>query len=366
MEGLYIGLMSGTSLDGIDAALVHISNGNCTLVRHHTSALPSELRQTLLDACEHQTLPFEHLCTIDNLLGHQFALAANKVIAAGEKVIAIGSHGQTIAHYPSVGNSLQIGNANLIAARTGITTVTDFRRADMTQGGQGAPLTPAFHAAFMAEKSHRCVLNIGGMANITLLDGHNIRAGFDVGPGNVLLDMWIKKNRGYDYDANGDWARTGSVHTPLLARLMAINYLHEPPPKSTGREFFNEKFLEKMLLGFKLSPADVQATLTEFTAACVAHALAASPMGDIVVCGGGAHNILLMERITNRSRRLTYSSEKIGVHPDYVEAMAFAWFAREALTQQPLNLSQATGAHHNVAAGAIYPAQNLRFNFHES
>ncbi|UTA48415.1 anhydro-N-acetylmuramic acid kinase [Simiduia sp. 21SJ11W-1] len=367
MDGLYIGLMSGTSLDGIDAVLVNINDQQCELVRHHYAPLHDQLRERLLRVLDEQHLSLPELCAIDAQLGLQFADAANQLITRKDRVIAIGSHGQTLAHYPTgpFANSLQIGDANRIARQTGITTVTDFRRADVAAGGQGAPLAPAFHAQLFATHGHRYVLNLGGMANLTHLEGERVMGGFDVGPGNVLMDGWIKQQRGYDYDAGGDWARTGRVDDALLAAFMATPFVQEPPPKSTGRELFNADFLARHLDGRNLAAADVQATLTEFTAACVSQALAGLPPGDLVVCGGGAHNQLLMERLTQRTKRATYSSEHLGVNPDYLEAMAFAWFARATLNQVPLRLAGATGASENTVAGAIYFAPNLRLTVNE-
>lgn len=368
MDGLYIGLMSGTSLDGVDAVLVKIDDKGCELVRHHHAPLHGQLRDQLVRVLAEQSVSLPELCAIDAQLGRQFADAANQLISRKDKVIAIGSHGQTLAHYPSGphANSLQIGDANRIARETGITTVTDFRRADIAAGGQGAPLAPAFHAQCFATRGHRYVLNIGGMANLTHLQDARVMSGYDVGPGNVLLDGWIKQSRGYDYDAGGDWARTGKVDQELLGALLATPYVQEAPPKSTGRELFNAQFLQGHLHGRDLAAADVQATLTEFTAACISLALADLPAGDLVVCGGGAQNQLLMERLTQRTKRATYSSEKLGVSPDYLEAMAFAWFARATLQQMPLRLAGATGARENTVAGAIYFAHNLRLTVNES
>lgn len=368
MDGLYIGLMSGTSLDAIDAALVEFSQGKCELVRHNSTQILPKLKREILTVCNENTVSLDSMCEIDSLLGQQFAQAAAQLIQPGDKVIAIGSHGQTIAHYPQgpQGNSLQIGDANRIVARTGITTVTDFRRADIAAGGQGAPLASAFHAAFMASDTDRYVVNIGGMSNLTHLKASKVIQGFDLGPGNVLMDTWIKKIRGYDYDACGDWARTGKVDEALLNTLLKLPYIHEAAPKSTGREVFNEQLLETLLKDSQLDNADVQATLTEFTAACISNALVNKPAGQILICGGGVHNQLLMERIQLRTKRLTLSSERIGIDPDFVEAMAFAWFAKATLSQTSLQLAHSTGAAHNVISGAIYPATNLRLNFHES
>ncbi|AFU98699.1 anhydro-N-acetylmuramic acid kinase [Simiduia agarivorans] len=368
MDGLFLGLMSGTSFDGIDCATVRFAADSMELVASDTLALPKPLVARLTEATNMAPMSLAELAALDAELGQCFADAARHSLPADEPLVAIGSHGQTLAHFPRgpLANSLQMGDPNRIVAATQATVVTDFRRADMALGGQGAPLAPAFHGRWMGNGGERLILNIGGMANLTRLSGNEVHAGYDVGPGNVLIDSWIRSQRGYDYDACGDWGRTGRVHAALLARLMDTPYVREPAPKSTGRELFNAAFIQQALAGLTVAPADVQATLTEFTAACVALAAESLPAADIVVCGGGARNHLLMERITYRTRRLTYSSQKIGIHPDYVEAMAFAWFAQQTLMGQPLNIATATGAGHTAVAGAIYPGKGLRFTYHES
>lgn len=368
MNGLFLGLMSGTSFDGIDCALVRFEGDTMALVASHTYPLPKPLVARLTEATIMAPLSLSELAALDAELGQCFADAARHSLPAQEPLVAIGSHGQTLAHFPRglLANSLQMGDPNRLVAATGSTVVTDFRRADMARGGQGAPLAPAFHGRWMGTDGERLILNIGGMANLTRLSGAEVHTGYDVGPGNVLIDTWIRNQRGYDYDACGDWGRTGKVHNGLLERLMATPYVREAAPKSTGRELFNAAFIDQSLKGLTLPAADVQATLTEFTAACVALASEHLPAADIVVCGGGARNQLLMERITYRSRRLAYSSQKIGIDPDYVEAMAFAWFAQQTLMGKPLNIATATGARHTAIAGAIYPGKGLRFSYHES
>ena len=364
MSQLYIGLMSGTSIDGIDAALVDFAGPSPRLIQTHCHPWPGKLHHALLDS---RKLPDEALGTLHALdiqAGKIFAQAANQLLeivgVKADDVIAIGSHGQTIRHRPDAPQpfSLQIGNAEVIAHDTGIDVVSDFRTADITAGGQGAPLAPAFHAAvFHSEKEHRCVINIGGIANLTLLPNTNDSTitGFDSGPGNNLMDAWIHKTQGLSYDRNGDWARGGKVNETLLADLLADRYFHLPPPKSTGFEYFNLDWLAGYQT-HKLRAEDVQATLCELSARSIALAVKqyASETIKILVCGGGAHNRHLMTRLAdNLPGYVIASTEVSGVHPDWVEAMAFAWLAKQSMNQLPGNLPSVTGAHRAVVLGTL-------------
>lgn len=364
MAELYIGLMSGTSIDGIDAALVDFSNPSPHLVCTHCHPWPEKLHQALLDS---RMLPDEALDTLGALdieTGKIFAQAANEVLELSntprDAVIAIGSHGQTIRHRPDAPDpfSCQIGNAEVIARETGIDVVSDFRTADIKVGGQGAPLAPAFHAAvFQNDSEHRTIINIGGIANLTLLPSGpaSLITGFDSGPGNNLMDAWIQKIRGLGYDRDGEWARSGHVDEVMLTELLDDYYFSLAPPKSTGFEYFNLKWLESYVTGAQRAD-DVQATLCELSARSIARAVTgyAKETRRILVCGGGVHNKHLMTRLSeNLPGYLIESTESSGVHPDWVEAMAFAWLAKQTLNELPGNLPSVTGARQAVVLGNI-------------
>lgn len=371
-SSFYVGLMSGTSVDGVDAALVELSQAGAVanLVAAKGMRIPSDLRERILSISEPGGPDeIDRLGSLDVEIGELFARAAGELLdAAGmhpSRVAAIGSHGQTVRHRPHgrVPFTLQIGDPNVIAERTGITTVADFRRRDMVAGGQGAPLVPAFHAAmFRCTDMDRAIVNIGGMANVTVLpaDPAGTVQGFDTGPGNVLLDAWHERHHGIAIDHGGSWARTGCVNPPLLDRLQVHPFFVRVPPKSTGREDFGMSFLEAQLasLAEPVTPADVQATLVELTARSIADALRpwASVHGEIYVCGGGAHNSFLCERLAaSMPGSRIASTSALGIDPDWVEAMAFAWLAYRAINRLAGNLPAVTGASHPVLLGGIYP-----------
>jgi len=362
----YVGLMSGTSLDGVDAALAEIGPvGQVRLLHSHYLPYPDDLRTRLLGL--HTPQPDEiHLTAIAaNELAHLYADTVKSLLdgfTAG-RVRAIGCHGQTLRHRPADGYTLQIGNAALLAELTGIAVVADFRSRDIAAGGQGAPLVPAFHAQVLRHPDvHRVIANIGGIANITDLPMSGSVRGWDTGPGNMLLDAWIKRHSGVHYDRDGAWAASGSVHSGLLAALMRHAYLQLPPPKSAGREQFNLDWLDTLLLSSldeALAPPDVQATLVEFTAMSLADAVNRECTGaqELYVCGGGAHNRALMQRINARLPNLRVATTAmLGIDPDWVEALAFAWLARQTLHHAPGNLPAVTGARGERVLGAIYPA----------
>lgn len=369
MPGYFIGLMSGTSLDGIDAVLVDFDTAPLELAAtlHHT--FPPALRERLLTLAEgRRALDLDDYGELDAALGEAFAetvraLLEEAGVAAGE-VVAVGSHGQTVRHHPHGPHpfSLQIGDPARIAERTGITTVADFRRRDLAAGGQGAPLVPPFHAAVFARSGEpRAVLNIGGMANLTLLPGDDSAVtGFDTGPGNVLLDAWCQRHLGAPYDRNGEWACGGQADAGLLARLLDDPFFRQPPPKSTGRERFCLDWLDARLGALDGKPAaqDVQATLLELTARSVADALSAAAAGTtrLLVCGGGAHNLCLMEALARALPGVRVETTgAYGLPPDWVEAAAFAWLAKQTLEGHPGNLPSVTGAARPVVLGAIHP-----------
>lgn len=369
--GLYVGLMSGTSLDSIDAALIRIDGASANLIASHTKPLASGLRQQLLALAEGYSTTLEELGEADREIAVHFAEAVQELLTrAGipaEDVVAIGSHGQTVRHRPCRGGSgrgftLQIGDPNTIAEMTGICTVADFRRRDVAAGGQGAPLVPAFHQAVFAKRGvDRVIANIGGMANVSLLPANgSIARGFDTGPGNALMDAWTTTHSGMPYDEDGLWARSGRVNDTLLTELLRHPFLHLAPPKSTGREDFNIEWLGKVIidLALDISPRDVQATLLDYTAQTLAAGIIGSmpECTDVFLCGGGAKNSALVGRLsTLLGDRRVDTTAPLGVHPDWVEACAFAWLAHQALTMCPGNLPSVTGAARPVVLGGIYP-----------
>jgi len=366
----YLGLMSGTSMDGIDAALVRFPHHGTELVETYCHPWPAALQQGLLELTAPGDNEIDRLGELDILVADEFASAALQLLAKANipasAVTAIGSHGQTIRHRPTAKNAftLQIGDPNRIAEQTGITTVADFRRRDMAAGGEGAPLVPAFHhTLFSSDKEYRCILNIGGIANITQLPPQNDAEriiGFDVGPGNCLLDSWATRHIHLPFDAQGEWAASGKVNSSLLEHLLGDDYFNRPPPKSTGREYFNLEWLEGLLSQHpKLPPEDVQATLTALTAQSIASAIqdVAPDCQQILVCGGGIHNPTLMEQLRRKLPQYHIESTgRFGADPDWVEAIAFAWLARQTMLGLPGNLPSVTGARHPVILGGIYQA----------
>ncbi len=370
MGELYIGLMSGTSMDGIDAALVEFTNQQIKLINHHSHALPDGLRKNLLSlALNDATANIDLLGSTHAELGYIFADAVLELLKKSSyrasDIKAIGSHGQTIRHQPNSNYpfSLQIADANRIAYRTGITTIADFRGKDIAAGGQGAPLAPAFHkAVFSSDKEDRGVVNIGGIANVTFLPCNTQQPcfGFDTGPGNMLMDAWIKRHHKTNFDANGDWAKSEQPNLQLLEKLMTDDYLHKPPPKSTGREHYNLEWLDQQLVEFRnLEPAIVQATLARFTAASIQQSITEymPSIRTLIICGGGSHNTHLISLLSNLLPNTNVcSSADFGVDPDWVEAIAFAWLAKQTLEHRAVELTNITGAKENVILGAIYPA----------
>jgi anhydro-N-acetylmuramic acid kinase len=368
---LYLGLISGTSADGIDAALVRFSEGasplRCELLMSRTFPWDPALRDELVALGQGaDAASLDALGSLDAQTALAFADAALALIAAADlarsSVTAIGSHGQTIRHRPHATPPFtwQLGDGNVIAERTGIQTVADFRRRDVAAGGHGAPLMPAFHAALLrTPDENRAVLNLGGIGNFTLLPRQGDVRGFDTGPANALMDAWCERHTGKPFDAAGAFAASGRVDDTLLSRLLADPWFSLPPPKSTGREQFHLRWLEAQLDDHDQAPADVQATLLELTAVTVANALrAAQPDTQrVLVCGGGVHNRALMARIAAHLPQIQVESTAAhGLDPDYVEAMGFAWLARETLAGRAGNLSSVTGAKGPRVLGAVYPA----------
>ncbi len=359
----YIGLMSGTSMDGIDTVIAEFNP--LKLIATHYTPIPNSLKTEILHLCRPGNDKIHRMGNIDTRLGILFAESCKNILqksgVSTDEIVAIGSHGQTIRHIPNEKHAftMQIGDPNRIAALTGITTVADFRRRDMALGGQGAPLTPAFHHHFFSTKTeHRWIVNIGGIANITLLSPQQNQpaVGFDTGPGNTLLDAWCQLHLNKPFDAKGDWAASGKIDQPLLGKLLADPYFHQAPPKSTGREYFNLSWLKKQLQG-KERPADIQATLLELTARTILESMKISLdyKNIVLICGGGARNKALM----NRLHQLCAPAEvtdtaRFGIHPDWIEATCFAWFAHQTLQRQPINLTTVTGSKHATILGGVY------------
>jgi len=364
----YIGLMSGTSVDGIDAALISIpANGQLALLATHQHPFPAAVRNAIQALMQPGPNEIEREGELDVQLGRLFAEATHALLAksgvSASSIRAIGSHGQTIRHCPHAPYPFtrQIGNPSVIAEVTGITTVADFRARDLAAGGEGAPLVPAFHHwLFRKPGVHRAIVNIGGIANIAWLPASENSAvlGFDTGPGNTLLDQWIARHRNAPYDRDGAWAASGRVQKDLLAKLMADEYFANAPPKSTGREHFNLAWLEQRLAD-NLAPEDIQATLVELTAASIAQALKFLPeeIEEIYICGGGNHNRHLLARLHALLPGIPVATtEMLGLDPDWVEAVAFAWLAHQALAGRAGNIPSVTGARHPVLLGGIYLA----------
>ena len=384
MSSRYIGIMSGTSLDGADAVLVEFDDAADSRLRvlaSTSSPFDKTLRDALIDL--QQSGP-------DEL--HRAALAANRLVdlyaelvvrvlhqtgVGAREIVAIGVHGQTVRHRPELGFTIQLNAPARLAEASGITVVADFRSRDVAAGGQGAPLAPAFHAAvFRRVGVHRIVLNLGGMSNVSDLPseaGVAVR-GWDCGPGNVLLDWWIARHRDALFDADGAWSASGNVVDSLLMRLLDEPWFALPPPKSTGRDLFDSAWLIKRLRGFEhVAPEDVQATLAELTAAAIVDSAVrhAGVPDEVIVCGGGARNRDLLARLAKRfadasadrgadaptrTRVLSSASEDAGaITPEHVEAMAFAWLAKRSIDGQPGNLPEVTGASGPRILGAIYP-----------
>lgn len=362
---VYLGMISGTSADGIDAALVRFDSSIEVLAASMT-AYPSAIRERLLAlTAPSATISLDEFGALDVAVGHCFADAAIALLdqhgLAPGLVRAIGSHGQTVRHRPTGIHpfSLQIGDASVIAERTGIETVADFRRADVAAGGQGAPLAPAFHAALLMDRAPCAILNLGGIANLSLIHANGRVLGFDTGPANCLMDAWHAQHFATACDLDGRWASRGKVDDRLLSFLLRDPYFGALPPKSTGREQFNLAWLQPFLGNDARDPADVQATLLALSARTVADALHASGFTGthVYACGGGVHNAALMDALARALAPLRIASTRVlGVDPDYVEAALFAWLARERLEQRPGNRTDVTGARGPRLLGAIHAA----------
>jgi anhydro-N-acetylmuramic acid kinase len=366
-----IGIMSGTSMDGVDAVLVEFSKNTSQFQLHSHVALPfsDALRKQFMELQTAHENEIEKEAIAANTLANLYAESVTQLLKnstlSKHQIQAIGAHGQTIRHRPDLGFSKQSLNAARLADISGIHVIADFRSADIAAQGQGAPLVPAFHNAFFAKPNEISVVaNIGGMSNISILDHHTTPftvSGFDTGPGNVFLDMWVTQHKGQTHDFNGEWARTGTIQHDLLTHLLNEPFFEIPPPKSTGRDLFNADWLNTKLLSFsQYTPQDIQTTLTAFTAKSLVHAINqyAAHATTLYICGGGAYNTTLREYIQMYapSHLKVNTSDHLGIAPNHVEAFAFAWLAKQFLEKKPGNLPSVTGANKEKILGALYPA----------
>ncbi|WP_350432756.1 anhydro-N-acetylmuramic acid kinase [Shewanella sp. H8] len=364
----FIGLMSGTSMDGIDAVLVDFSAAKPMLIASHTETIPTHLLKGLQRLCRPDTDEVNRLGRLDRSTGQLFAKAVNnlltKTTVTADEIIAIGSHGQTVRHMPNldIGFTLQIGDPNTIAIETNIDVIADFRRKDIALGGQGAPLVPAFHQQVFAKQGHkRVILNIGGIANITYLPGnHDQVLGFDTGPGNTLIDAYIQQALGQPFDRDGAWADSGTSQPDLLKQLLSHSYFSQAYPKSTGREMFNQAWLQQQLADYSdLDQQDIQSTLLDLTCHSIANDInKLSPTGELFVCGGGVFNKALMQRLAILVPGYKVdSTSALGVDAKWVEGMAFAWLAMRYHHDLPANLPAVTGASRPAVLGGHFKAR---------
>jgi len=365
MSELYIGLISGTSIDGIDAALVDLSKEQPKLLANHSHPIPANITTQIRALCTPSTNANEidQLGELDGELGKQFADACmallDKANTPATKITAIGSHGQTVRHRPEAANpfTLQIADPNIIAEQTGITTIADFRRRDMACGGQGAPFAPAFHQAIAPANIKCCAfLNLGGIANITVLNNGKLAGGYDTGPANGLMDTWIQQHRNLPFDNNGEWAASGTVNNALLETLLADIYFSQPAPKSTGREYFHLDWLHNHAPHIATLPSnDVQATLMALSAQSISHQLAIHSPTVVYCCGGGVHNRALIAQLQalNPNADIT-DTHSLGIAPDWIEAAAFAWLAKKHMNGEAVDLTQVTGARKPCLLGAKF------------
>jgi anhydro-N-acetylmuramic acid kinase len=359
MSKLYIGIMSGTSLDGVDVALCEINAESCKLLHFKEFSFDSELKRRVLDTIN-STTTLSDIGRLDTELGFMFSNVVQSFLELyslkSEDIRAIGLHGQTLWHEPDskFPFSIQLGSSNVVVAQTGIKVVSDFRNMDIANGGEGAPFAPAFHKEIFKNLSQKtAVLNIGGMANITLLD-ETLR-GWDTGCGNVLLDYWMMQTKQKSYDKDGKFARSGTLNVALLDSMLSDTYFTKEPPKSTGREYFNATWLANYLPVFQtLHDADIQRTLLELTARSIAKDVSEADRELLILCGGGAKNSFLLQRLQELTAIEVQRSDELGVSSDALEAMAFAWLAYKRMNREEVDLKSVTGAEKNSILGAVY------------
>lgn len=359
---LYIGLMSGTSMDGIDAALVDMSSNQllCGITKKYSDALKQRIDQ-VLDGTD---LSLASICQLNTLIGQEFAGAANDLLQEAnllsDDICAIGSHGQTLCHdtSSSIPYTLQLGCGHTISSLTGITVVADFRTRDLVNGGQAAPFAPLYHQELFAkDRANVALVNIGGISNITFINANEPTKGWDAGPGNCLMDAWIAKHQEKAYDVDGAWAKQGEVIKPLLVQLLADSFIQLAAPKSIGKEYFSLAWLESYLKP-EYKAVDVQKTLVAFTAHTIADTVinARKKVKELYLCGGGTHNIVLHQMIADLlPQTVVMSIADIGISPDYLEAMLFAWLAAQTINKKALDLSAITGSKRPAILGAVYP-----------
>lgn len=364
-KSYYIGLISGTSIDAVDCALISIEADQLNLEATLSHPYPPALRDDIFRLCSNNEVPLKLLGETHIAIGLCFASAAERLLddqgVSRSRVKAIGSHGQTVFHKPEspLPFTLQLGDPATIACRTGIATVADFRSMDMAAGGQGAPLAPLLHHYLFSDPAEsRVIVNLGGIANITIIAPDLPLCGYDTGPANVLMDYWIHKQRGKQIDKDGRWAMSGTADEKLLESFLCDAYFPRPEPKSTGREYFNGEWLEQKLSEYDGSPTaeDVQATLLELTAVTVATEIENQLLPDrVFICGGGAHNGALVQRIAELlPQSQVTTTDAIGLPPDWVEAVTFAWLAHRRVTEQPVDSRAVTGATRPLLLGAMY------------
>lgn len=371
MSNLYIGVLSGTSIDAIDVAAICFQGDMPQFIAKYAFTIPQTFREACLEITTQSICSLPLIAKLDVSAGMLFAKAVNNLLANNpiepKNVTAIGSHGQTLWHDPNgaIPFTLQIGDPNIIAEQTGITTIADFRRRDIAAGGQGAPLAPAFHAnVFRSKQESRIIVNIGGITNITVLSTDYTKPvwGFDTGPGNCLMDSWVKKYFNQSYDHNGEMANYGQVNAALLKNLLADPYFQKPAPKSTGREYFSLKWLNTYLSKsefIRLDPVDVLATLLHLTSTSLINAIKSMDISEdyqLYLCGGGTHNFTLRTVLSSALQRSVLTTDNLGIEPDWVEAATFAWLAKQTLQGRTSNLPSVTGARSAVPLGGIYPA----------
>lgn len=362
MNEIYIGLLSGTSMDAIDVAAIDFSDNTPKVIAALSTTLPNAYKTTYLEIINSGQCSLQQLGELDHWTGKLFATAVLDFLTANPQINknnikAIGSHGQTIWHSPNGDKpfTMQIGDPNIIAVTTGLTTVADVRRADMAAGGQGAPLAPAFHQAVFSDPNEpRCILNIGGMSNISLLNNNTV-IGFDTGPGNCLMDGWTKQHYNLDYDHNGEIAQTGKINNNLLQSCLADSFFAKPAPKSTGREYFNLAWLQTKLQS-NISPEDVLATLLELTAITITAAIKTTSLEipRVFVSGGGAKNSALCARLSKLLEQDIQTTKTLGIDPEWMETALFAWIARQRVKNIPIDLKSITGSSKPIVLGSIY------------
>jgi anhydro-N-acetylmuramic acid kinase len=366
MPDIYAGIMTGTSVDAIDVVVANFSANSTELISSHSQPLPEQIKSAIHSlSLPAQSNEIDLMGRTDRQLGQLYAqavaIALDKAKLGAHDICAIGCHGQTIRHRTQTDSAqrftLQIGDPNTLAVQTGCIVVSDFRRKDIAYGGEGAPLAPAFHEYLLGQhQTQGAFLNLGGIANLTIIQENEGTLGFDVGPANTLLDAWIKRHRALDFDHSGAWAESGKVNEHLLSKLLSHPYFAKTFPKSCGREEFNLDWLDEQLDGLSIAAVDVQATLAELSAQSIANAFGQfNKIRDVFVCGGGVKNSHLMKTLATRLPTChLQSTAALKVEPEWIEALTFAWLAKQRMTNMPGNVPSVTGASQSTSLGAVY------------